>query len=79
MAHYDCSNCGASYGIDWGYCSSCTPKEVLVAKENLAMAQEKANKKWKKKMRDERAAFILSFIKDEQAKHDDLVKRLSPK
>lgn len=27
MAHYDCSNCGEYGGIDFGMCSSCTPKE----------------------------------------------------
>lgn len=27
MAHYDCSNCGAYTGIDFGYCRECTPAE----------------------------------------------------
>lgn len=35
MSHYDCDNCGAYGGIDWGYCEECTPKEYLDAKKRI--------------------------------------------
>ena len=35
MAHYECSNCGASMGIDFGFCKNCTPKEYFIIKEEL--------------------------------------------
>ena len=27
MAHYDCNNCGHSYGVSFGNCENCTSEE----------------------------------------------------
>ncbi len=35
MSHYDCKDCGATMGIGYGLCSSCTPPEVITLKEEL--------------------------------------------
>lgn len=46
MAHYDCSDCGASMGIGYGYCTECTPKEVFEADRALKEARKRAEREW---------------------------------
>ncbi len=40
MAHYDCSDCGASMGIAYGDCGECTPLWVFMAKKEYDKARE---------------------------------------
>ena len=45
MAHYDCKNCGAHLGIDYGECEECTPKEVFKLEKQLTTAKIEAEEK----------------------------------
>ena len=71
MAHYDCSNCGAHLGVDWGSCKKCTPKEWdELKKEKSELIQQFKNQwnhdnkelldmleAWKKKIEEARTNF----------------------
>ena len=46
MAHYDCTNCGDSFGISYGICTKCTPKSVFEAESRLNSAYHQAKIDW---------------------------------
>jgi len=78
MAHYDCSNCGAFEGIDFGYCTQCTPQEVLDAKKDLEDAKKKAALDFDKKMSEIKCAFIAHSIKSYKETYDRLYHSYKP-
>jgi len=61
MSHYECSDCGYSMGVSYGFCSNCTPKEVLEAGVRLKDAEKVAEAQWDEEMKD----LKQRFIKDE--------------
>lgn len=80
MAHYDCSNCGASMGIGFGYCTSCTPKEYHDLNRAIGELQTQAEAKWLAHSKAEmeallarRDAFIAATITEQM---EPLQKRL---
>ncbi len=79
MAHYDCKNCGASFGIAYGYCNSCTHQSVIEAKKTLEQATEKAKHKWERETADERQKFIAEETAMARAKYHSLYNNFRPK
>lgn len=70
MAHYDCSNCGDSYGIGYGKCDSCTPPEVFAAELRLAQAYGDAEQEWNKKVYELRKEFIAGKVAAAKAEYE---------
>ena len=64
MSHYDCTNCGATEGIAYGICESCTPKKVLDVKKNERRLHEKATKLFEDNNRENKEKFIKEYMKD---------------
>ncbi len=46
MSHYQCKNCGASMGGDYGICQSCTPKEYIDFQSKIHELYCNSNKEW---------------------------------
>lgn len=59
MAHYDCSNCGERMGVDFGSCSSCTPREYHDLVRARGEIRAKAERDWEA----QHAAMIENFQK----------------
>lgn len=59
MAHYDCSNCGASMGISFGMCESCTPRAVTEAELTEKVAWTEAEQEWRRATDSLRKEFLL--------------------
>jgi hypothetical protein len=59
MAHYDCSNCGAHLGIDFGSCHRCTPREYhdLCKERNRVFAAARV------RFEEEEAGVIAAYEK----------------
>jgi len=46
MSHYDCKNCGHSFGISWGMCEACTPPEYVDLGREIKKIKESAKDAW---------------------------------
>jgi len=79
MAHYDCSNCGESRGVAWGFCPHCTPQCVLEIKDRLQQARESAKFTWLSQNREARKKFVDDAVSRLQTAHDKLVEEHKPK
>jgi len=79
MAHYDCSDCGASCGIAYGYCTSCTPQEVIKAKKELDSAYKEAQRLWDKKHKKQKDLFIQNYVKSCKKHYEKLYDKYKPK
>lgn len=66
MAHYDCSDCGESMGIAWGYCGACTPPEYLELKTHCNDLYDEADEGFENYIETQRE----KWIKQELAKTD---------
>lgn len=71
MAHYDCSNCGASMGLYFGECRSCTPPEYHELTKKIALVNLAAEEAWKALIATEMAAlekrrdaFVAGFAEE---------------
>lgn len=71
MAHYDCSNCGASMGIHFGECRSCTPPEYHEIIRSIAKVKTAASNAWEQNIAEEmkalearRNAFVEGFCEE---------------
>lgn len=62
MAHYDCKDCGAMYGIEWGLCESCTPQEYLDLRTAINKARTTAENEWEYETRDAREEYINKYM-----------------
>ncbi len=61
MAHYDCTNCGYSMGIDFGSCENCTPKEYFDLWNKWRSILYDADRAWEEHISAERNLFIAEF------------------
>jgi len=66
MAHYDCSHCGYSMGIDYGSCERCTPLWVKAAERTYNSARYDVKKTVQKEFKEELAA-IQKRIDDRES------------
>ena len=80
MTHYDCSNCGESMGIGFGYCSACTPSEFNRIEAEIMDVRRAAEAAWEKNIKEEAASLAerkAAFIKAHTAgPMEPLTKRL---
>lgn len=79
MAHYDCSNCGASMGINFGMCNSCTPKEIFDADKKLQRANIEAVQRWDDLVRELRHSTIESWTRAAREERERVYDRLDPR
>jgi hypothetical protein len=79
MSHYDCDNCGAYNGVDYGYCDQCTPKEVLLAKRVYEDAFRLADKKFEDLIENKRQLYIEKQTKALKETFIDLLEKHRPK
>lgn len=70
MAHYDCSDCGESGGIAYGYCDNCTPKEVLRLKELLQQEKKDAAKIFDQQHMKAKNDFIEEYVSQLQSAYN---------
>ena len=64
MAHYDCSDCGASMGIAYGICKECTPDWYFKKEREDRHLRHEAARQWDVRMDATKEAFILDYIKE---------------
>ena len=62
MAHYDCRDCGASMGIAYGICATCTPSAVYKSKADLRGARERAAATYDDEHEEERDRYIENRV-----------------
>ncbi len=70
MGHYDCTNCGAYLGLQYGDCEVCTPAEVRRRKRELTDAVEAAAALFERGVRDQRIKFIEETTRREREAYD---------
>lgn len=79
MSHYDCRDCGATEGIAYGICESCTPAEVFEAKHRYRNACAIARQEFDDSLNDLRLAYIQEKTADLEKTYEELYERHKPK
>ena len=79
MAHYDCSDCGSSMGIAFGYCNSCTPKEYKDAQHELNKIAAEAEVEWSNQTYLLKRQFLKAYKKEQRETIEQLQAQLKPK
>jgi predicted ATP-dependent serine protease len=79
MAHYDCSDCGASMGVGYGICTACTPQEVLEAGKRLQLAVDDARQEFRKRQQRLEHKFVEEKTRNLKRLYDTLYKANRPK
>jgi len=82
MAHYDCTDCGADYGIGYGHCHRCTPKEVFELEEAVKKARLQAHTDFKRDFAEQiralelaREDYVATKIRDVEAQYQAAYKK----
>lgn len=62
MSHYDCKNCDAINGIDFGYCKECTPKEYFEIQKKMSKIDNEISDIVTKKLEKERCRLMNKYL-----------------